>query len=123
MSAAVSASPHHLVEVRRGLAGRETQIGGVDLGQLATAAQPTSGSGGSAAGYYQVYLRGQVVQHEAHPVLHVARIDDVVVVEHQHDIVRDGAEIVKQGDKARLARRLGAAGARARLYHPWAPPY
>jgi hypothetical protein len=54
-----------------------------------------------------VYLRGQVVQQEGHPVLHVARVDDVVVVEHQHDIVRDGAEIVKQGDEARLARRLG----------------
>jgi hypothetical protein len=37
---------HYLVEVRRGLAGRETQIGGADLGQFATAAQPTSGSGG-----------------------------------------------------------------------------
>ena len=32
-----------------------------------------------------MYLRGQVVQQEAHPVLHVARVDDVVVVEHQHD--------------------------------------
>ena len=48
-----------------------------------------------------------MVQQEAHPVLHVARVDDVVVVEHQHDIVRDGVEIVRQGDKARLAPAAG----------------
>jgi hypothetical protein len=70
-----------------------------------------------------VYLRGQVVQQEAHPVLHVARVDDVVVVEHQHDIVRDGAEIVRQGDKARLARRLGGCRSQGAPVSPWAPPY
>jgi len=63
-------------------------------------------------------------QQEGHPVLHVARVDDVVVVEYQHDIVRDDVEVVKQSDKARLVRRLWAvAGARARLHQPRARRY
>src|SRR6266851_1949784 len=60
-----------------------------------------------------------MLQQEGHPVLHVARVDDMVVVEHQHDIVRDGIEVVKQSDKARLARRLGRLQERERTCtHP-----
>jgi hypothetical protein len=87
------------------------------------AAQPASGSGGSARlAITRCICGGRWSSRKPIPSC-MSRVDDVVVVEHQHDIVRDGAEIVKQGDEARLARRLGAAGARARLYHPWAPPY
>ena len=83
---------HHLVEVRRGLVGREAQVGGADLDQLAAPPQPGQRQRRvGAAGDHQVDLRGQVLQQEGHPVLHLARVDDVVVVEHQHDIVRDGA--------------------------------
>ena len=53
-------------------------------------------------------------QQEGHPVLHVARVDDVVVVEHQHDIARDGVEVVKESDQARLVRRLGRLQERER---------
>jgi hypothetical protein len=53
-------------------------------------------------------------QQEGHPVLHVACADDVVVIEHQHHIVRDGVEVVKQDDKARLVRRLGRLQERER---------
>ena len=97
-SAARQLQSHHLVEVRRGLVGREAQIGGADLDELATPSQPRQRQRRvGAAGDHQVYLRGQVLQQEGHPVLHVARVDDVVVVEHQHDIVRDGVEVVEQG--------------------------
>jgi hypothetical protein len=34
-----------------------------------------------------VYLLGQALEKEGHPILHFARVDDVIVVEHQHDIV------------------------------------
>ena len=106
---------HHLVEVLRGLAGRKAQIGGADLGELATPAQPGQRQRRiGAAGDHQVYLRGQMFQQEGHRVLHVARVDDVVVVEHQHDIVRDGVEVVKQSDQARLVRRLGRLQERER---------
>ena len=36
------------VEERRRLLGREAQVGGAQLGQLAAGAEPGSGSGGSA---------------------------------------------------------------------------
>jgi hypothetical protein len=48
-----------------------------------------------------------VLQQEGHPVLHLARVDDVVVVEHQHDIVRERAELVEQRGQDRFHRRLG----------------
>ena len=41
-----------------------------------------------AAGDHQVQPRREVVEQEGHPVVNVARVDDVVVVEHQHDVVR-----------------------------------
>ena len=76
-----------------------------------------------AAGDHQVQLRGQMVQQEGHPVLHVARVDDVVVVEHQHDVVRDGAEVVEQSGEDRFDRRLGRLQERERASHrPRAPP-
>ena len=50
---------HHPVEVRRGLAWREAQIGGADLGELATPSQPRQRQRRiGAAGDHQVYLRG-----------------------------------------------------------------
>ena len=40
------------------------------------------------------------------PVLDLARVDDVIVVEHQHDIFRDSTDVDKSGQD-RLAQRLG----------------
>ena len=72
-SASVSSQAHHLVEVRRGLVGREAQVGGADLDQLAARAQPGQRQRRvGAAGDHQVQLRGQVVEQERHPLLHVA---------------------------------------------------
>ena len=109
--------PHHLVEVRRRLVGREAQIGGADLDELAAPAQPRQRQRRvGAAGEHQVDLRGQVLQQEGHPVLDLARLDDVVVVEHQHDVVRDGVEVVEQGGEDRLdRRRLGRLQERERV--------
>ena len=88
-SCAVSVQAHHLVEVRGGLVGREAQIGGADLDELAARAQASQRQRRiGAAGDHQVHLRGQMVQQERHPVVDVARVDHVVVVEHQHDVVR-----------------------------------
>ena len=106
---------HHLVEVRRSLVGREAQVGGADLDELAAPSQPRQRQRRvGAAGDHQVDLRGQVLQQERHPVLDVARVDDVVVVEHQHDIVRDGAELVEQRGEDRFDRRLGRLQERER---------
>ena len=89
-SRAVSCQAHRLVEVRRGLVGREAQVGGADLDQLAARSQAGQRQRRiGAAGDHQVHLRGQMVEQEGHPVVDVARVDDVVVVEHQHDVVRE----------------------------------
>ena len=58
-----------------------------------------------------------MVEQEGHPVVDVARVDDVVVVEHQHDLASDGAQLVEQDGQHRFdRRRLGRlqAGQRAR---------
>jgi hypothetical protein len=60
-----------------------------------------------AASDHQVYLWRQTLQQEGHPVLYIARVDDVIVIEHQHYIVRAGAEIVDQRGKDRFDRWLG----------------
>ena len=98
--------PHHLVEVGGGLVRREAQIGGADLDELAP--RPQAGQRQrriGAGGDHQVDLWGQVLQQERHPVLDVVRVDHVVVVEHQHDVVRHRAELVEQRGEDRLDRR------------------
>ena len=51
--------PHHAVQVRRGLVGREAQVGGPDLDEFATPAQPRERQRGvGAAGEHKVDLRG-----------------------------------------------------------------
>ena len=61
---------HHVVEVRRGLVGRETQIGGADLGELAARAQAGQRQRRiGAAGDHQVHPRRQMVEQEDHAVV------------------------------------------------------
>ena len=88
-SAARQIQAHHLVEVRRGLVGREPQIGGADLDEFATCSQAGQRQRADRHGWRSpVHPRRQMVEQERHPVLDVASVDDVVVVEHQHDLVR-----------------------------------
>ena len=76
-----------------------------DLGQLAARPPPGQRQRGiGPAGDHHVQPRRQMVEQERHPVLHIARVDDVVVVEHQHDVARDGAQVVEQRGKHRLDR-------------------
>ena len=82
---------HHPVEVRHGLLGREAQVGGAELDQLASGSQPGQRQRRvGSAGNDQVQPRRHMVEQERHPLLHLGRIDDVVVVEHQHDVVGRG---------------------------------
>ena len=98
--------PHHLVEVGGGLVRREAQIGGADLDELAPRPQAGQRQRRIGAGDdHQVDLWGQVLQQERHPVVDVVCIDHVVVVEHQHDVVRHRAELVEQRREDRLDRR------------------
>lgn len=110
------AQSRHLVEVRRDLVVGEAQIGAADLDQLAARAHPGQRERRvGAAGDHQVQPRGEVLQQERQPVVYVARIDDVVVVEHQHDVVHEGAQGVEQLGEDRLDRWSGRPQERQRL--------
>ncbi len=99
--------PHHVAQVRRYLVGCEAQVGGADLDQLPAGAEPGEGEGRVyPGGDDQVDLRREVVQQEGHPVVDVPRLDHVVVVEDQHEVVLDGLELVEQGGEDLVDRRL-----------------
>ena len=104
-SAAVSCEAHHLVEVRRSLVRREPQVSGPDLDQLAARPQPGQRQRRvSATGDHQVQPRRQVVEQERHRVVDLAGLDQVVVVEHQHDVAAGRAEVVEQRREHQLDR-------------------
>ena len=124
-SAAVSSQAHHLVEVRRSLVRREPQVGGTDLDQLATRSQPGQRQRRvSSAGDHQVQPRRQVVEQERHRVLDLAGVDQVVVVEHQHDVAAGRAEVVEQRREHHLDRGRLRRGQQLQLVRrrPRAPP-
>ena len=126
VAAPVSSQAHRLVEVGRGLLGGEAQVGGADLDQLAARPQPRQRQGRvGPAGDHQVQLRREVVEQEGHRVVDLARLDDVVVVEDQHDVPVDGAEVVEEGGEHRLhgqrlrcLEELEGAGAHRRSEGP-----
>ena len=101
--------PHGLGEVGRGLLGREAQVGGADLDELAPRAQPGERQAriGPRADH-DLQVRWQVVDEEGEPVLHLGGVDDVVVVEDQDQFGSGGLEV--RGEAA--DDRLGVARTR-----------
>ena len=102
--------PHHLAEERRRLVDGEAEVHRPDLHQL-TAGAPAGererriGPGGHGQGH----LRGQVLHQERHRVVHLGRVDDVVVVEGQDRGAGEDVEIVDQAAQHGLCRRGAAA--------------
>ena len=100
---------HHLVEIARGLVEREAQISGPDLDELATRSKARQRQRRvGPAGDDQPDLRREVLHQVGHPVLDLGLLDDVVVVEHHHDRVGEGGEVVEQRHNERLCRRLAS---------------
>ena len=98
---------HRVVEVDGGLVGGEAKVGGADLEQLAARPQAGQRQGRvGAAGDHEVDLRRQVLDQERHRLVDLRRFDDVVVVEHQDEVVVDGVQIVEQGRDDGLDLRL-----------------
>ena len=95
------------VEVRRRLLGREAEVGRPDLGESADSPPPRQRKRRvGTAGDDHVHLRGQVLQQEDHPVMHLGRLDHVIVVEHQDHIVRNSEQVVDQRSEHRVDRSL-----------------
>ena len=104
-----------------GLGRGEAQVGGAQFGQLAPGAQPGQGQRGIlTGGDDQVQLGRQVLDQEGQGIVDRPGVEDVVVVEDEHDIARDGGDVVEQGRQ----RRLGWRGLRRLEHgqHPFADP-
>ena len=109
---------HRPVEVRRHLLGREPQLRRTDLDQLATGSQPGQRHRRvGPAGDHQVEARWQVVEQERHGLLHLAGLDEVVVVEHQHDLAAGRADVVEQRGEQHLDRWRLRCGQQCQLVH------
>ena len=78
--------PRGLLQKGGGLCGREAQVGGAHVDHLAAGAQ--AGEGQSwvlACGDDEVHVGWEVVEQKGDGIIHGRRVDDVVVVEHQHE--------------------------------------
>ena len=104
------AQGHHVVEEGGGLVRGETQIVGADLEQLTTRAQATERQRRiGAARDNQVQLWRQVVEQKGHALVNRLGVDQVVVIEHQQDVLRGGADLIEQGPEHRLDLAAAAA--------------
>ena len=108
MSSAERSRPDRLPEELGGLGGREPQVGGAQLGQLAAGAQPGEGQTRIlAGGDDQVHPRRQVLEQEREGLVVRPGVEHVVVVEDEDEVVGHGAELIDDGRQDRLdGRRL-----------------
>ena len=85
------------------------QIGGADLDELAPRSQARQRERWiDTTGDHQVQPRWKVVEQEDHPVLNVASLDGVVVIEHHQDIARERTDFIEKCGKDRFdCGRLG----------------
>ena len=97
---------HHLVEKVGDLGRGEAEVGAAQLGQLPSGAQSGQGQGWIlTGGDDQVQPGRQVLDQEGQGVVDRPGIEDVVVVENEDDIARDGGDVVEQGRQRRLEWR------------------
>ena len=77
---------HHLPEKCSSFGGGKAQIGGAQLGQVAAGAEASQGQLRIGAGDdHQVQLRWQVREQKGERIINRSGINDMVVVEHEHD--------------------------------------
>ena len=97
---------HHLVEKAGGFGGGKTQVGGPQFGHLAPGAVASQGelrilTGGDD----QVHLGRQVVEQKGEGLVNRCGINQVVVVQDEDKIVRDGGDFIEQGRQQRFGGR------------------
>ena len=91
----------------RGFVGREAQVGGPDLQELTSSPQARQRQGRvGPTGDHEVHVRRKVLDQEGHRLVDLRRFDDVVVVEHQHQVTADGLQVVEQRGDDGIDRRL-----------------
>ncbi len=56
-------------------------------------------------GYGQVHLRWQVLEQKGEGIVDRSGIDNVIVVEDENGVIRDGGDLVEQGRQDQFGRR------------------
>ena len=112
------------MRVFRRLVGRESQIGRAELDKLAACSQTRQRESRiCATDDHQVQLWWEMLEQIHHLIVDLAGINQVIVVEDEHDLVRKSAEVVEQQAKDGFNRRLRRIkkGERRRAY-AWRRP-
>jgi hypothetical protein len=103
----VQLQSHHVVEEALRLVGREPEVRGPHLYQLATGAKPGQRERRvGPSGHGQRDLGRQVVHEEGHCLVDGSRVDDVVVVQRHHHRTGEDVEIVDEADQGRFHRQV-----------------
>ena len=106
-----------MLEQLPGLRGREPQLGHAYLGQLAACPQPCQRQRRiAAAGQHYAYSGRPVLDEERERLVHLLRVDHVVVVEDEQGLF-PGQIVDQRRDQALERRRRGRAEQRS---HPFA---
>ena len=106
---------HRLVEVIRRFVGGESQLVGPHLDQLTASPQLGQRQRRIDPGDDdQMQLRRLVLEDEGHSLVHLGRLDDVVVVERQHEIVGQRLDLVEQRREGGIGRCGGRGEQRQR---------
>ena len=121
-SGAVSVEAHHVVEVRRRLVGREAQVGRAELDELAARAQPRQRQRRDRRGWRSPGAAAAAGGRAGRPSPRCTSsdVDDVVVVEHQHDV--DVVLAPRSLSSEVSTSRIGAGGPRAAAGRPASTP-
>ena len=102
------AEVHRLGEVRSGLVRGEAELGGAHLDQVPVGTQRRQGQRWvRPGGDDQTDLRRQVLQEERHRRVDLDGLDEVVVVEHQDQVLRRRLEVVDQRGHDDVQRHAG----------------
>ena len=98
--------PHHLIEKIRGLFGGETQIGRAQFDQLVADAQARQRPGWiDARGQYQMQLIWQVIELEREGRMDGLILDDMIVIQDQHQVVFQAGKVIDQDRRDRIVRQ------------------
>ena len=108
---------HPLGEKLRGFGSGKPQVGGAQFGQLAPGTEPGQGQWWIfTGGDDQVHPRGQMLDEIRERLVNRFGIEQVVVVQDQDEMVRNGGQVIEQGRQ----QRFDGWGLRG-LEHPHQP--
>jgi hypothetical protein len=80
-----------------GLRGGEAQVGLAQFGQVSPATEARDGQGGiGACGDHQVHIYGEVVEQKGDGLMDWLHGDEMIVVQDQDKVARQGADLINQ---------------------------